>query len=340
MKRLLIVFVGLMCLVMTSKAAVVTFSSTNKPATWAKLKAAVGALPIESGADVDNGAVVVFTADEGIGYHIDWYVNDVLDESTQESQLSLTITADTKVEARYVEHFKYVFKGTPFVKYANAKGEIYVGCNAYFHRGDKARAFGYSLMSFQRSDTNQAELPDNVPYDTLYIKKDTLKADVIMTPNWHLSESDLGDVTATVTWDFTHPDSIGLFRNFQGRCDYPSPTFMESVYTDVNMSIDATNGWIDNEHRLKVRDTQVGAGTRLKVPARYGTLYKMVTRGELSATTIADSTTYKKSVDAAGNHVATLLYYESDYRTADRLGFLPGWRQRAVLGTRNEDYQE
>ena len=313
MKRLLIVFVGLMCLVMTSKAAVVTFSSTNKPATWAKLKAAVGALPIESGADVDNGAVVVFTADEGIGYHIDWYVNDVLDESTQESQLSLTITADTKVEARYVEHFKYVFKGTPFVKYANAKGEIYVGCNAYFHRGDKARAFGYSLMSFQRSDTNQAELPDNVPYDTLYIKKDTLKADVIMTPNWHLSESDLGDVTATVTWDFTHPDSIGLFRNFQGRCDYPSPTFMESVYTDVNMSIDATNGWIDNEHRLKVRDTQVGAGTRLKVPARYGTLYKMVTRGELSATTIADSTTYKKSVDAAGNHVATLLYYESDY---------------------------
>ena len=171
MKRLLIVFVGLMCLVMTSKAAVVTFSSTNKPATWAKLKAAVGALPIESGADVDNGAVVVFTADEGIGYHVDWYVNDVLDESTQESQLSLTITADTKVEARYVEHFKYVFKGTPFVKYANAKGEIYVGCNAYFHRGDKARAFGYSLMSFQRSDTNQAELPDNVPYDTLYIKK-------------------------------------------------------------------------------------------------------------------------------------------------------------------------
>lgn len=313
MKKLLFVFASLMSLLLSTEAAVVTFSSTNKPATWAKLKASVGAQPIESGASVDDGAVVVFTADEGIGFHVDWYVNDVLDETAQESQLSLTVTADTKVEARYVEHFKYIFKGTPFVKYANAKGEIYVGCNAYFHRGDKARAFGYSMLSFQRSDTNMAELPDNVPYDTLYIKKDTLKADVTMTPNWTLSESDLGDVTATVTWDFTHPDSIGLFRNFQGCCDYPSPTFMESVYTDVNMSIDATSGWIDNEHRLKVRDTQVGAGTRLKIPARYGTLYKMVTRGELSATTIADSTTYKKTIDAEGNHVATLLYYGSDY---------------------------
>jgi len=316
MKRLLLIFSGVMFLLLPAMAATVTFSSTNKPATWAKLKAAVGTVPIESGASVDSGTVVVFTADEGIGYHVDWYVNDVLDSVSYHSThntLLLTITGDTKVEARYVEHFKYVFKGTPFVKYANAKGEIYVGCNAYYHRGDKARAFGYSLMTFNRSDTTAVERPDNVPYDTLYIKKDTLTADVVMTPNWTLSESDLGDVTATVTWDFTHPDSIGLFRNYQGRCDYPSPTFMESVYTDVNMSIDATNGWIDNEHRLKVRDTQVGAGTRLKIPARYGTLYQIVTRGELQSTTIADSTTYRKSVDADGNHVATLLYYESDY---------------------------
>jgi hypothetical protein len=174
MKKLLFVFAGLMSLLLSTEAAVVTFSSTNKPATWAKLKASVGAQPIESGASVDDGAVVVFTADEGIGFHVDWYVNDVLDETAQESQLSLTVTADTKVEARYVEHFKYIFKGTPFVKYANAKGEIYVGCNAYFHRGDKARAFGYSMLSFQRGDTNMAELPDNVPYDTLYIKKESL----------------------------------------------------------------------------------------------------------------------------------------------------------------------
>ena len=303
----------MMCLISSVEAAVVTFSSANKPATWAKMKASVDGQPIESGASVDEGTVVLFTADEGIGYHVDWYVNDVLDATTQEGQLSLTVTADTKVEARYVEHFKYIFKGTPFVKYANAKGEIYVGCNAYFHRGDKARAFGYSMLTFQRSDTTVAQRPDNVPYDTLFIHKDTLKADVTMTPNWTLSESDLGDVSATVTWDFTHPDSIGLFRNFQGRCDYPSPTLMESVYTDVNMSIDATNGWLDNEHRLKVRDTQVGAGTRMKIPARYGTLYRMVTRGELKSTTIADSLNYQRTVDANGNHVATLLYYQSDY---------------------------
>ena len=92
---------------------------------------------------------------------------------------------------------------------------------------------------------------------------------------------------------------------------------MESTYPDLNMTIDATRGWIDNEHRLKIGDTQVGAGTRLKVPARYGTTYKMVTRGELFATTIADSTTYKKSIDKDGNHVATLLYYESDNDSID-----------------------
>lgn len=316
MKRIFLFFIVWMCLMLTVQAATLTYSTVNKPATWAKMTATANDQPIESGATVASGTTVVFTADEGIGFHIEWYVNGVKDESTTEGTFSKVVSEDTQVEARYVEHFKFVFKGTPFVKYANAQGHIYTGCNAYFHRGDKQRAFGYSVSMFVRSlgDTIR---PDNIPYDTLYVRKDTLKSDVEITPIYTLSESDLGDVTATVTWDFTHPDSIGLFRNFQGKCAYPSPTFMESTYPDLNMTIDATRGWLDNEHRLKIGDTQVGAGTRLKVPARYGTTYKIITRKELSATTIADSTTYTKTVDADGNHVATLLYYESDNDSID-----------------------
>lgn len=61
----------MMCLLSGVEAAVVTFSSANKPATWAKMKASVDGQPIESGASVDEGTVVLFTADEGIGYHVD-----------------------------------------------------------------------------------------------------------------------------------------------------------------------------------------------------------------------------------------------------------------------------
>ena len=276
MKRLILLTVALISMLLATQAVTISFSTPNKPATWAKMIVTANGQPIESGANVEVGTTVVFTADEGIGFHIEWIVNGVKDESTTEGTFSKVISEDTNVEAHYVEHFKFVFKGTPFVKYADAQGVIYTGCNAYFHRGDKQRAFGYSVSMFVRSlgDTIR---PDNIPYDTLYIRKDTLKSDVEITPIYTLSESDLGDVTATVTWDFTHPDSIGLFRNFQGKCAYPSPTFMESVYPDLNMSIDATRGWIDNEHR----------------------------------------TSYTKTIDADGNHVATLLYYASDNDSID-----------------------
>jgi hypothetical protein len=56
----------------------------------------------------------------------------------------------------------------------------------------------------------------------------------------------------------------------------------------------------------------VGTGTKFTLPARYGTVYRVTTKGELSATTIADSISYKKSTDAAGNQVATLYYRGSD----------------------------
>ena len=83
------------------------------------------------------------------------------------------------------------------------------------------------------------------------------------------------------------------------------------------MTIDAREGWIDNELCGSEGYAEVGAGTRFSLPARYGTIYKMVTKDALSATTIADSTSYKTTIDSNGNYVATLFYYESTKDSID-----------------------
>ena len=154
---------------------------------------------------------------------------------------------------------------------------------------------------------------DNSP-DTVLVVIDTLTADVVMTPNYVLNESDLGDATVTPVWDFDKPDSVALFRNFQEKCCFVKPTWFDSNYIDMNMSCDATNGWIENENANTLGYAEVGAGTKFTLPARYGTVYRMVTKEALSATTIADSTStsFRKSVDSMGNQVATLFYNESD----------------------------
>ena len=36
---------------------------------------------------------------------------------------NVSVTGETNVEARYVEHFKLIFKDTPFVKYADKDGK-------------------------------------------------------------------------------------------------------------------------------------------------------------------------------------------------------------------------
>ena len=71
-----------MCLIIKAEAVMVTFSTTNKPATWAKIMASANGQAIESGATVAAGTTVDFAADEGVGFHIEWYVNGVKDEST------------------------------------------------------------------------------------------------------------------------------------------------------------------------------------------------------------------------------------------------------------------
>lgn len=104
MKRLILLTVALISMLLATQAATISFSTPNKPATWAKMVVTANGQPIESGANVEVGTTVVFTADEGIGFHIEWIVNGVKDESTTEGTFSKVISEDTNVEAHYVEH--------------------------------------------------------------------------------------------------------------------------------------------------------------------------------------------------------------------------------------------
>ena len=290
---------------------VITFETVNKPAGWPDMTVMNGETQLVSGSSVARNSTLIVSAAGGLGYHIEWYVNG---KNTQMAGYEILVGADDDkhIEARYVENYKFIFKGTPYVKYANADGTIYMGANFYNHKFEKLRAFGYTVASYTGSN-GKTYLVDNSP-DAVHIVKDTLTADVVMTPNYVLNESDLGDATVTPVWDFDKPDSVALFRNFQEKCCFVKPTWFDSNYIDMNMSCDASNGWIDNEHAKTLGYAEVGAGTKFTLPARYGTVYRMVTKEALSATTIADSTStsFRKSVDSMGNQVATLFYNESD----------------------------
>lgn len=299
---------------------VVTFFCTNLPEDCPGMRATIDGAPIQSGATVGRNDIVTFTASAMAGYHVDWYVNGERyispdGDAPQSLSFDMKDLDRLKIEGRYVENFKYIFKGTPFVKYADANGVIVVPANYYHHKYERLRAFGYSLQSWSGSN-GKTYLPDNIVTDTI-VTRDTLTADVVMTPNFVLNEEDLGDATVTSLWEFGLPDSVALFSNFQDVCCFVKPTLYNSYYIDMNMTINAKEGWIDNEQCADEGYAEVGAGTKFSLPARYGTIYKMVTKDALSATTIADSTSYKKTVDTDGNHVATLFYYESTKDSID-----------------------
>ena len=201
------------------------------------------------------------------------------------------------------------------MKYADSSGVITIPSNYYHHKYEKLRSFGYTLQSWTGSN-GKTYLPDNNMSDAI-VTRDTLTSDVILTPNFVLNEEDLGDATVTTLWEFGLPDSVALFRNFQNVCSFVKPTLYNSYYIDMNMKIDASEGWIDNELCYNEGYAEVGAGTKFRLPARYGTIYKMVTKDPLSSTTIADSTSYKTTIDANGNYIATLFYYESSKDSID-----------------------
>ena len=312
MRKFLLLILIWLCGMTVMANVVVNFQVTNKPAVLADLVVTADGNPITSGASVADNATVKFTAAVNRAWHVEWYMNEQKVENDLNNVLEFKATADCTVEARYVENFKFIFEGTPHVKYAAPNGVIYLGQNYYCHKFEKLRAFGYTVTSYKGSNGKTYSVDRSKNPDL--IVKDTLKADVVMTPNYSLNESDFGDATVVPVWDFGKPDSVALFRNFQGRCCFVMPTFFDSNYVDLNMVCDATYGWIDNENNQDLGYAEVGAGTKFTLPARYGTIYRMVTKEPLSATTIADSTSaqYKTTQDAKGNYVASLLYYVSE----------------------------
>ena len=311
-KHILLLMVFWLCEMTAMADVTVSFKATNKPASLADLVVIADGTSITTGANVAENTTVKFSAAVDRAWHVEWYMDGAKVENDLNNVLEVKVTADCAVEARYVENFKFIFEGTPYVKYANAKGYIYLGQNFYCHKYEKLRAFGYTVTSFTGSNGRNYSV-DRSKNPNL-VEKDTLTADVVMKPNYVLNESDFGDATAMPIWDFDKPDSVVLFKNFQGKCSFVKPTFFDSNYIDLNMMCDATYGWIDNENAQELGYADVGAGTKFTLPARYGTIYRMVTKEALSATTIADSTSaqYTTAKDKDGNYVATLLYYVSD----------------------------
>ena len=237
-KSLLLIVVIWLCGLSVTANVVVKFQVTNKPTVLADLAVTADGNPIASGTSVADNATVRLVAAVNRAWHVEWYMNDQKVENDLNSVLEFKATADCTVEARYVENFKFIFEGTPHVKYAAPNGVIYLGQNYYCHKYEKLRAFGYTVTSFKGSngETYSVDRSKN-PHP---IVRDTLKADVVMTPNYSLNESDFGDATVVPVWDFGKPDSVALFRNFQGRCSFVMPSFLDSNYVDVNMLCDAT----------------------------------------------------------------------------------------------------
>ncbi len=317
MKHFYSLWVCLMCSVMTMQAAKVTFSTTNQLDSWLDMSAKANGTVITSGADVADGTQVTFQAWEGVGYHVDWYVNDVKTDAKGFS-LTITVNGDTKVEARYVEHYKFIFEGTPYVKYANEKGVVWLTQNFFNHDYYVQDNFAHSVSQWTGSNGKTYKV-DNLPLDTTVITRDTLTADVTLKPTYIFNEEDLGDATVTVTWGFAQPDTLcPLFRNFGGEnaiCGYVKPTLFNSYYVDVNMKIDATKGHVDND-KVGATCAKVAKGTRFTVPSRYGTSYTIVAENEITDLTIAGETDWVKGTQGT-NHTATLDYYNSTTDSID-----------------------
>ncbi len=214
--------------------------------------------------------------------------------------------------------FKVIFKDTPFVKYAGENGVIYLGQNFYHHIPDMMRAFGYSVKKWV-DEENKEYLVDDIPTDTI-VSRYVLTKDVVLTPVYSLNEEDLGDGTVTPTWNFAYPDSIANFNQFKGVCNFVKAERYNSFFCDINMVCDATNGMIDNEGRTAEGNAIVKAGTRFRLPSRYGTIYTLVTAEALSSTTIASRTDYMQGMEGT-NHTATLHYNNS---TTDSIDIIIG----------------
>lgn len=315
--RRIFLAVTMLLWVFAAQGARITFFSTNRPADVGEISAYSGTTELQSGAIVSTGTKVTFQAHSAYGYVVDWYLDDVLVAEAVTSYTKL-ITKSVTVEARYHEAFKVIFAGTPFSKYATNGNIVYLTQNFYHHTPDHQHAFYYSVDGWN-DEYGQFYQVDNVPEDTTF-STITLTQDLVLTPHYVLNEEDLGDGTANPSWEFGMPDSVACFDNFRGKCSFVKPEKLNSVFVDINMTCDATQGGIDNVGRSLLGSAIVKSGTRFTVPNRYGCTYKVVTAEPLKATTIAGRTDYTTTREHAF-FAATLALYNS---TADSIDIVVG----------------
>jgi len=291
--RWALVVVSLLFAVLTVQGARITYFTTDKPEGVGEMTAYSGKTQLQSGAIVATGTRVTFQAQEATGFVIDWYVDDTLVDEAAGYTYTLMVTKSITVEARYHLPFKVIFAGTPFYKRAGLKNLVYLSQNYYHHRADQVRAFGYSVSGWN-GDDGKFYAVDNIPTDTT-VTKIQLTRDMVLTPVYELNEEDLGDGTVTPVWEFGYPDSIVVFNGFQGKCSFVKPVLYNSYYCDINMTCDATKGFIHNYNRTEEGNAIVRKGTRFTLPSRYGSVFTLRTREPLSATTIAGRTDYQST---------------------------------------------
>ena len=285
--------------------------STGKPEWWPEVEVRNGNNLLANEEMVPKNSTVTFTAKVGVGYDLEWYVNGAK-QNTTANVISVTVNRNTQVEARYIEHKKLTYKGSPLVRYADSKGVVDITQNYYNYSYQMERAFGYTVKSWTGSNgTNY--LVDNLMLPGK-LTSVTLTEDMEMTPVAALSEEDMGDNTVTVSWRFDDPEKKGLFRNHHGagaRFPYVQPTQFSSYFIDVVMTIDATEGLITNDLRKAEGNTFIGKGTKLTVPAKYGATYKLLTTRKLSNVNIAGSDDFTFT-NVGQNSLATMYYYRTD----------------------------
>ena len=303
--RWALIAVSLLLSVLTAQGAKITYFATGQPEGVGEMTAFSGSTQLASGAVVSTGTKVTFKAQEATGFVIDWYVDEKLVDEAAGYTYTQMVTKSITVEARYHLPFKVIFAGTPFYKHAGLKNIVYLSQNYYHHRPDQVRAFGYSVSGWN-GDDGKFYAVDNIPTDTTFtmIK---LTRDMVLTPVYELNEEDLGDGTVTPVWEFGYPDSIVVFDNYKDKCSFVKPVLYNSYYCDINMTCDATEGLIHNIDRKVNGNAIVKKGTRFTLPSRYGTVYTLRTKEELSTTTIAGRTDYESTWQA--DTITTSLKY-------------------------------
>ena len=104
MKKIVLVLAGILCSVVAVQAAKVTFLASGTQTHWGEMTAVTAnGQSLLSGGEVADGTQVTFNAPQVVGYYVDWYVNDVKDETALTFSMTLAANADVKVEARYTE---------------------------------------------------------------------------------------------------------------------------------------------------------------------------------------------------------------------------------------------